>query len=256
MERKSNITSPPMSSPPGRGRHPLHLEGAQRAQIEAMEDRTARRIGELMEQPPAKNRDLQKDRASFSASRRSAGSPILEYVKRTQIEAMERRTAHRIMKIDASSSKIKVDGDFTSIEFDEVEDVTLINDRIHRSPPSYQEAIGASSTLKTDEFTRAPESALRRNITQRRSRSKVKDDGLLAPDASLMSRRPRSRSKDRRYSMESTGIRSPELQDSRPAMTVVKPKSGALSTRILELSHLEPDHHDDEMCQQEVVSVL
>ena len=245
MERKSNIPSPPMSSHPGRGRHPLHLEGVQRAQIEAMGDRTARRVGELMEQPPAKNRDLQKDRASSSASRKGAGSPILEYVKRTQTEAMEMRTAHRIMEIDTGSSKFQVDGDFAPIEFDDAEDVALIDDKIHRSPPSYQEA---SSALKTDEFTRVPESALRRNITQRRSRSKSKDEGMLAPEASMMSRRPRTRSKDRRYSMESTGIRNPK-QDSRPATAVVPPKSGALSTRIPALSHPESDHHDDEMSQ-------
>jgi hypothetical protein len=50
-----------------------------------------------------------------------------------------------------------------------------------------------------------PPTAVRRNITQRRSRDKIKDEGDTVPRSSLLSRKPRSRSKDRRYSVESTG---------------------------------------------------
>jgi hypothetical protein len=50
-----------------------------------------------------------------------------------------------------------------------------------------------------------PGTAVRKNITQRRLRGRAKDDGETAPRASLLARRPRSRSKDRRYSIESIG---------------------------------------------------
>ena len=251
MESSPKVTSPPMSSSPGNGRRSSLLE-TRRAQVEAMEDRTAKRISELLEQSPEKNR-LQKERVSSSASRKSAGSPILEYVRRTQTEAMNNRTAQRIREINAGSARMRVDDEFSPLKFNDDDDVATatIDNRVQSSPPtsSYQDAIGASSTIRTDEFSRAPESAMRRNITQRRSRTKTKDEGLLAPDISMVSRRPRSRSKDRRYSVESTGIRSPELQDSRPAMAMVKPKDSALSTRIPDLSHSESYHHYDDTSQ-------
>ncbi len=81
-----------------------------------------------------------------------------------------------------------------------------------------------------------PESAVRKNITQRRSRGRTKDEGNLVPDVSMVSRRPRSRSKDRRYSIESVGIWSPpeqsftEWQDWRPATAVVEPRTHVAST--------------------------
>ncbi len=50
-----------------------------------------------------------------------------------------------------------------------------------------------------------PGTAVRRNITQRRSKGRAKDDGETAPRASLLARRPRSRCKDRRYSVETVG---------------------------------------------------
>jgi hypothetical protein len=54
----------------------------------------------------------------------------------------------------------------------------------------------------------------KRNITQRRSKGRSsKEDGTTVPDSSIAARRPRSRSKDRRYSVEST-VMDPEFQDS------------------------------------------
>jgi hypothetical protein len=47
--------------------------------------------------------------------------------------------------------------------------------------------------------------AARKTITQRRSRDRGMNGGYLVPNPNLLSRRPRSRSKDRRYSIESEG---------------------------------------------------
>jgi hypothetical protein len=52
----------------------------------------------------------------------------------------------------------------------------------------------------------APATAARRNITHRRPRDRARATGDSSPDPELLSRRPRLRSKDRRYSMEYDAI--------------------------------------------------
>ena len=248
--------SPSTSSLSGNGLRASPLESARRAQVTAMENRTTRRIEELLEESPEKrSRDLSKGKSSPAESRRNTGSPLLEYVKRSQIDAMASRTAKRISEVNGGFDRMKMDGDLLQSESDD--DADMIAARFPHSPPSYFEAIGASPESRAGEFSRAPESAMRRNITQRRSRGRVKDEEDRAPDASRVSRRPRSRSKDRRYSVESTGISQPsareftarsfaELQNTRPARAMVKPKDLALSTSIHDLSQPTPYHsHED-----------
>ena len=188
-----------------------------------------------------------KDKNSPEDIRRKSGSPLLDYVKRTQIEALAHRTAARVEELGVGASQWGGERN-SPFRFEEGGlDNAFSDDRGYgdSSPPTYQRAVGMPFESRTDELSRAadgsngrfegesslvPESAVRRNITQRRSRGRTKDDGLLVPDASVISRRPRSRSKDRRYSLESVGVWSPpeqqlsEGQDWRPATAVVKPK--------------------------------
>jgi hypothetical protein len=144
--------------------------------------------------------------------------------------------------------------EFLEREFYEDDDKDFLQrefDQLHRSPPTYFEATSEPPESRT-EFSRVPESVMRRNITQRRSRGKVKDEDDQAPDTSRVSRQPRSRSKDRRYSVKSTGVlHRPErsftgMQDVRPARAMVQPKVPASSTRIYDLSHSTSYHHPDD----------
>jgi hypothetical protein len=113
-------------------------------------------------------------------------------------------------------------------------------------------AVGGFHEGFEDESLCVPESAVRKNITQRRSRGRTKDEGNLVPDVSMVSRRPRSRSKDRRYSIESVGIWSPpeqsftEWQDWRPETAVVEPRNHVASTSVHDLSRSAPHHHRGE----------
>jgi hypothetical protein len=90
--------------------------------------------------------------------------------------------------------------------------------------------------------TLVPPTAVRRNVTQRRSRDKGRDEGDRAPSAALLSRRPRSRSKDRRCSMESTGARHDcERQDWRATRALVQPSQTSSNTyRIASYQNSDP----------------
>jgi hypothetical protein len=170
-----------------------------------------------------------KDKTSPSDTRRSSQSPLLDYVRRTQIEALAFRTAARVDEIGVDASQ-RVGERNSPFRFDGGDREDVIGDdreHGHLAPPTYQRAVGMPSEPRTDELSRAiggftggfeeeslcvPESAVRKNITQRRSRERTKDEGNMVPDASMISRRPRSRSKDRRYSIESVGVWSPPEQ--------------------------------------------
>jgi hypothetical protein len=88
-----------------------------------------------------------------------------------------------------------------------------------------------------------PASVVRRNVTQRRSRGREKDDGMTAPDPSILSRRPRSRSKDRRYSIEVEGLATAdcERQGWRSASAVSHPTS--ISPDSKDLAESTFTHH-------------
>ena len=213
-----------------------------------------------------------KVRTSPNDTRRSSGSPLLDYVKRTQMEALAHRTAARVEEIGVDASQ-RGGGSNSPFRFDGGDRENVFGEGREYgdlSPPPYQRAVGMPFEPRIDELSRAvggtnggyeneslrvPESAVRRNITQRRSRGRTKDEGILVPDASVVSRRPRSRSKDRRYSLESVGVWSPpeqsttEWQDWRPATAVVKPKSHDTLTSVHDLSQSATHHHQGEARQ-------
>jgi hypothetical protein len=116
---------------------------------------------------------------------KSPRSPLLDHVRSTQTQAMEQRTATRIRTLMETEKR---------------------NDELRGTYQSSSQRLqGSSSPLLTGRSPMMSGSVVRRNITQRKSRGRSRDDGSTAPDASLLARRPRSRSKDRRYSLESNG---------------------------------------------------
>ena len=156
------------------------LDYARRTQTEAMESRTARRVDELLEGGSAFGRKGQTSVISPSVARSMRGSPLLDAVRQTHHEALAHRTTKRIEDLRE-------------------EVLTRV------SPPHYDEAVRLP-TVSPRGTPALIANSMKRNITQRRSRGRVSDDGSTAPTSLLLSRRPRSRSKDRRYSLESKTI--------------------------------------------------
>ncbi len=135
-----------------------------------------------------------KDKTSLNDTRRSSGSPLLDYVKRTQMEALAYRTAARVEEIGVGASQRGGERN-SPFRFDGGDREDVFGDgreHGHLSPPTYQRAVGIPSEPRTDELSRAvggsngrfkdeplcvPESAVRKNITQRRSRGRTKDEG-------------------------------------------------------------------------------
>jgi hypothetical protein len=240
----------PLSSRKERGSRPSSLDSARRLQTEAMESRTARRVGELMGDVEVPNRRAvaSPDGAIASpnmASLRnmSSSSPMLEYTKRTQSEAVAFRTAKRIGELTGSAGR-------TSASSSPVIQRASQN----RSPPSYFEVMGSSPELKKEETPLQkrdtpvlPGPTVSRNITQRRSRGRSRDDEPMAAVSSILARRPRGRSKDRRYSIASTtGFPVPDSDPDasfvgshwRPARAMVEPKTQPLPER----THVSDQH--------------
>jgi hypothetical protein len=153
---------------------------------------------------PTKTNSKQSKSTSFS---------LLEHTQRTQMEALESRTARRIETLLGGPPEFngrEKSGDNESIS-SKVERGSPLLDAMrqgHRSsPPGYEEATAVARN--TGETPLLQSSIGKRNITQRRSRGRSsRDDGTIAPDPTLVARRPRSRSKDRRYSVESTVVAS------------------------------------------------
>ena len=115
---------------------------------------------------------------------RSPASPHLDFVKRTQVLAQEQRVNARVRELMEGSANASKD---------------------HRTYDDCMEVPGASKDPVLPSDSVIPSTVIRRNITQRRSKGKSVDKGEMAPRSSLLLRKPRSRSKDRRYSFESTG---------------------------------------------------
>jgi hypothetical protein len=109
----------------------------------------------------------------------------LEFVKQTQIQAQEQRVTAWVKELMEGRNSTPVDSRRAD---DQVDALTR------------SDAVGSSSggTML--------DTAIRKNITQRRSRGRIKDDGQTAPRASLLARRSRSRSKDKRYSIEGQAL--------------------------------------------------
>ena len=123
-----------------------------------------------------------------SQSSHGMHSPALDYVRRTQTEAQEARVTARMRELMMGR--------------------TLTPDGARAKPNG-----GSSSSVESPEgqHMMVPPTAVRRNVTQRRSKGRATDVGDTAPMESLLTRRPRSRSKDRRYSLESIGRESPRI---------------------------------------------
>ena len=170
--------------------------------------------------------------------RGSSTSPMLDYVKMTQREAQERRTATRMSELmnEAKGS----DGVDLQIQ----EPLTTNVERSPRDRGGFSGSPVRSSILGPSAASVASASGARRNITQRRSRDKVKDTGDSAPSSALLARRPRSRSQDRRYSLESRGgIEDCERQDWRATSARVLPRTAEKRPTLEERSrtvHLSP----------------
>ena len=157
-----------------------------------------------------------------SSSTRSSTSPLLDYVRRSQVEALAERTSARVRELQTEDEP-----DPEDVVVDEQERLAQmiqgvpmftgvpLRSSMFSSPPAVPAAL-------PDE--KIPATTARVNITQRRSRGKARDDGNTAPSESLLSRRPRDREKDRRYSIESVqGKEDDERQNWRSATARHKP---------------------------------
>ncbi len=156
-------SSPTPSSPGQTSSRSLSLDQIRRTQIEAMEGRAARRVGELL-----------GDEVDFVRGRQTSPEALMKSSKGFG-DIGQNRTVKRDEEPRGAGS---------------------------RTPPSYEAATRLSSAPSLGSSGLITGSSMKRNITQRRSRGRVSDDGSTAPKSSLLSRRPRSRSKDRRYSID------------------------------------------------------
>ncbi len=145
---------------------------------------------------------LSPSRASGSPS-----SPLLEYTKQVQRAALDSRTAARVRELmqggEMSPREINR-GSSSANEVGSSRDPRL--DTSAQDGPNVMRGQAKDEVMDSPSRSTVPPTAARKNVTQRRPRGKLKDEGWdTAPRASLLARRPRSRSKDRRYSIESTG---------------------------------------------------
>ena len=159
----------------------------------------------------------------ITPNRRSA---LLEHVRKTQVEALENRTQARVKELLQGATMSPQGGGAPE---------SVTRSAIKLSP--------AESVKRGSDVTNLPNTEVRRNVTQRRSRGRARDEGEQAPLESLLSRRPRSRSKDRRYSVESSGETADcERQDWRSAGARFQP-SGAprMAYQTVPYSMYDPD---------------
>jgi hypothetical protein len=159
-----------------------------------------------------------------SPSRQMGESPLLAHVRRTQIDAQAARTAARMRELsqDTASSLHLNDGPTESHHSSVVENPGYIP-MFTGSPLR-----SASLNVAADRVVPLPSTTARKNITQRRSRDRGINGEEIPFGPSLLSRRPRSRSKDRRYSMESEGVNHVEdceRQDWRSASARARPRN-------------------------------
>ena len=144
----------------------------------------------------------------MSSSRRSSrsplSSPVLDYARQTQTEAMESRTAKRIAELieidQAASASVRVLSDNVG-SIKKRSPLAGYEDRKTRQMGQSSSLNAVSSSPAIGSSRKFTSSMVKRNITQRRSKGRSSDDGSTAPDPSVLSRRSRSRSKDRRYSL-------------------------------------------------------
>jgi hypothetical protein len=161
--------------------------------------------------------------SKLSRSSGGSGSPILDYTRQNQREALESRTATKIKELMQERERIPHGnrGGSSEARVGGRNRESLFETLARNDPDEVRDGVMHSSSMGT-----APSTDARKNVTQRRSRGRLKDDGDSLPAASLLARRPRSRSKDRRYSIESTGdMENCERQDWRSANARILPYS-------------------------------
>jgi hypothetical protein len=160
----------------GKGSRSPLLDSVRRTQTDAQENRTAQRIDELLGGRPVVDRQWQTSpetsmRFAPASPKLTEGSPLLDAVRQTHLEALGFRTTRRVEELRVAGSP-------------------------NLSLPQYDEAIRSSTVSPYANSALNANLSMKKNITQRRSRGRLSDDGSKAPKSSLLSRRPRSRSKD------------------------------------------------------------
>jgi hypothetical protein len=176
----------------------------------------------IVEAPETGGNGQMSPSASFPQQVRD--SPLPAHVRRTQIEVQAGRNSARVRELSQeNASPFQYDEDLTEGHYSRgVENPGYIP-MFTGSPMR-----SASLNMEADRVVPLPSTTARKNITQRRSRDRGTNEGDVPPSSSLLSRRPRSRSKDRRYSMESEGLNQMadcERQDWRPAVAWSRPRN-------------------------------
>jgi hypothetical protein len=166
---------------------------------------------------------------------RTSMSPLLDNVRARESEALNYRTSRRMRELQEEAMSSSA----TAYQDDEEN----LSDHMETSPSQEDrryETINESSSSKA----RVPATEARRNITQRRSRGRAKDAAELLPRADLLTRRPRERAQDRRYSSESMGgLEDCERRDWRATSARFLPRAVEKKPSLEERSrtiHLSP----------------
>ena len=138
-------------------------------EMEAKDDSPLRMTGRPFDAQQEKKPDSSTPSVKLNRSPLGLHSPSLDYVRRTQTEAQEARVKTRVREL-MTARTLTPNGARAQLNGE------------------------GSSSVESLEGQRdiAPPAAVRRNVTQRRSKGRAKDDGETVPMASLLSRRPRS----------------------------------------------------------------
>ena len=204
-------------------------------------------LGSALGTTTERNTTTRAPAASSPRAKSNPTSPLLDHVRGIQRDAQENRTRARVRELMGRDSSPSRSGAEASNLISEHPEVTLRSSPVHQNKevsvkkssfdtptsggiPIFTGVPLRSAMFDSPESSAVPPTAARRNVTQRRSRDRERDDGE-APNASLLSRRPRSRSKDRRYSLESVGeplgdSDSCENREWRAARSLLRPKGG------------------------------
>ena len=156
--------------------------------------------------------------------RQRAASPLLEHVRTNQIQAQAHRTATRLNELQ--QEKLAKEAERRSRVMENRTSPKALEEDI--ASPMFSGTPLRSDSLIHQSSMAMPATQARRNITQRRSRDRGNDGGTDAPQTGRVARRPRGRSRDRRYSVESTGAGGQadcERQDWRSAQATMSPPS-------------------------------
>jgi hypothetical protein len=177
--------------------------------------------------------------ASPVRTQKGSISPLLAHVKKTQADALANRTSERVRELmrDGTPSSGR--------KAELVEDATGngLQQRKVLEDPNYIPMF-TGTPLRSGMFDPpaervVPATEARRNITHRRSRDRVRATGDLSPNPALVSRLPRRRSRDRRYSLESEGIvEDCERQEWRATSARFQPQSNLPKLRVRFICHL------------------